>query len=93
MITTIVICIKWCLTWYSIKKICYRRYRCSISSLFDTRLFVCASENIHICICIRRCSYSNPNKIMKSNMVLNNKKSVTYVLALRPDGSSVRRVN
>jgi hypothetical protein len=37
MITTLVICVEWCLTWYPTKNR-YRRYPCPASSIFDTWL-------------------------------------------------------
>jgi hypothetical protein len=48
----------------------YRRYPCSISSVFDPRLSVFVL-NIRICIRIRSYPYSNsnPNKNMKTNMI------------------------
>jgi hypothetical protein len=54
------------------KNIRYRRYSCPISSVFDPALPVFVFENIRICIRIRRYPYSNsnPNKNMKTNMIL-----------------------
>jgi hypothetical protein len=57
-----------CLTWYLTKN-CYRRYPCSISSVFDTLLSIFAYENKDICIRIRIYPYSNSNQKMKINMV------------------------
>jgi hypothetical protein len=51
------------------KNIRYRRYPCSISSVFDPRLFVFVFENIRICIRIRSYPYSNSTKNMKTNMI------------------------
>jgi hypothetical protein len=53
------------------KNICYQRYPCSTSFVFDPRLTVFVFENIRICIRIRSYPYSNlnPNKNMKTNMI------------------------
>jgi hypothetical protein len=49
----------------------YRRYSCSTSFVFDSRLSVFIFENIYICIRIQSYLYlnSNPNKNMKTNMI------------------------
>jgi hypothetical protein len=53
------------------KNICYWRYSCPTSSIFDPRLSVFVFENIRICIRIRSYPYSNSNlnKNMKTNMI------------------------
>jgi hypothetical protein len=60
--------------YYSVshKIIRYRYYPCPISSVFDTHIFVFASENTCICIRIRSYQYLNlnPNKNTKTNMIL-----------------------